>query len=217
MDEVREFLVRVGTLLQKGLAFRTTRFGKVADGVTQGVCNLDNAGVGSQPCPAACGRAGTESRLLIAPCHRIEHGAGRRRWDVPSPRSADLPPALTMLRTGQGDAGSLSLRPHSSPSSPSPSARSASGGEGLAGCMRRARWLPKLLRGSRSCAPRGAGTICPAVPIHPPGWGAASGAAAVCAGLLRRERSAQTVGSRSEKELNLFSSKPVFLFRTTSP
>lgn len=43
------------------------------------------------------------------------------------------------------------------------------------------------------------------------------GAAAVRAGTLERERDPQTFGSRSERELNLFSSKPIFLLPATSP
>lgn len=43
------------------------------------------------------------------------------------------------------------------------------------------------------------------------------GTAAVRAGTLERERDPQTFGSRSERELNLFSSKPVFLLPATSP
>lgn len=47
--------------------------------------------------------------------------------------------------------------------------------------------------------------------------GAARRTAAVRAGILKREHNPQTFGNRSEKELNLFSSKPVFLLPATSP
>ena len=47
--------------------------------------------------------------------------------------------------------------------------------------------------------------------------GAVRRTAAVRAGTLKRERDPQTFGNRSEKELNLFSSKPAFLLPATSP
>lgn len=93
----------------------------------------------------------------------------------------------------------------------------APGGRGVGETVVRRGALPPMVAGRCFAGAFGAGNICPAGAIHPAGWERRRSTAAVRPATLQRRRDPQTVGNRSGKELNLFSSKPVFSLACNVP